>query len=259
MSPNQLPVTPVLDRWLSDYNESAWRRYVGSLAERGLLVTIDGVMVDAQTMFETRFHCDTVKCAALNRNPADESCCTHYTVEITPDEKRRIVDQAPAVIDFLSRNDPSRVGPDRDIESFFQAEHSVHLAKEQSRCSFSWRDLNGKLWCGLHSLALERGLPLAAIKPMACILFPLVVYRFENGELLLTASSRDTEKLFDGAKDSDFLPCLKQQDGDLMFRECRTAIEVGFGTDFYRQLEMAAANRTAGRPKSQPQPANVRR
>jgi hypothetical protein len=232
-------LTPLTERWLRDFNEAPWRRYLRSIEERKMLIHVDGVMVDAGAMFGTRFRCDTRTCASLDRSPGTESCCTDYDVEITPEEHARIVDNADAVIELLSRYDSERVTPDRKIGEFFLEEHTITLAKEKARCAFSYRDAGGQLRCGLHSLALERGESLSSIKPLVCILFPLVVYRFENGETLLTATSRETASLFGREKDSE-LPCLRNQAGDPMFVELRTAIEIGFGAAFYQHLAAVA-------------------
>jgi Protein of unknown function (DUF3109) len=232
-------LTPLAAQWLRDYNEAPWRRYLRALEERGLLADVDEIRVDAGALFKTRFRCDTRTCAAIDRRRGTESCCTDYDVEITPEERSRIVEHAGAVIELLSRHDGRRVTPGRDIAEFFEESHSISLAKEKRRCAFSYRDGAGDLRCGLHSLALEKGVPVTSIKPLACVLFPIVIYRFENGEVLLTATSRETSSLFGREKDSE-LPCLRVEQGDPMFIECRMAIEAGFGEAFYQRLVVAA-------------------
>lgn len=232
-------LTPLAERWLRDFNEAPWRRYIRALKERQLLADVDGIMVDAATLFRTRFRCDTRTCAGIDRSPGTESCCTDYDVEITPEEHARIVEQGDAVVELLNRYDGERVARGRAIGEFFLESHTISLAKENGRCAFSYRDAAGQLRCGIHSLALEKGVPVASIKPLACVLFPIVIYRFENGETLLTATSRETSSLFGREKDAE-LPCLRAAQGDPMFIECRMAIEAGFGEAFYRRLAVAA-------------------
>jgi len=244
---NHSPGSPALNDWLRDYNEAPWRHYIGKLKERGMLLEIDGVMVDCQAMLETRFQCDTRTCASMGRSADTESCCTDYDVEITPAEKQRIVAHADAILELLAQRDPERVTRGRSIEEFFEESHMIELAKERGRCAFSYRDPAGQLRCGLHSLALETGVPIASIKPLTCVFFPVVVYRFENGDTFLTAISRDTADLMEGEKDTQ-LPCLKAQHGDPMFMECRTAIETGFGAAFYERLSSAYKERTRTGP-----------
>jgi hypothetical protein len=233
-------MTPLAERWLRDFNEAPWRRYISTLKERELLADVDGIMVDAGTLFKTHFRCDTRTCAGIDRTPGTESCCTDYDVEITPEEHARIVENGVAIVELLSRHDGERVAPGRAVGEFFLESHTISLAKEKGRCAFSYRDAGGQLRCGIHSSALEKGVPVASIKPLACVLFPLVIYRFENGEILLTATSRETGPLFGRDKDSD-LPCLKNQAGDPMFIECRMAIEAGFGEAFYQRLTLVAS------------------
>jgi hypothetical protein len=232
-------LTPLAERWLRDFNEAPWRRYIRALEERGRLAEVDGIMVDAATLFETRFRCDTRTCASIDRSPGVESCCTDYDVEITPEEHARIVEKGDAIVELLRRYDGERVTPGRTIGEFFLESHTISLAKEEGRCAFSYRDGGGQLRCGIHSLALEQGIPVPSIKPLACVLFPIVIYRFENGETLLTATSHETASLFGREKDSE-LPCLRMQQGDPMFVECRMAIEAGFGESFYQRLVLAA-------------------
>jgi hypothetical protein len=239
------PTSPALSRWLRDYNEGAWRRYSEGLRAAGSLCELDGVLVDTAALFDTRFRCDSERCAKIGGG--EKSCCTHYDVEITAEERDHIRSEAAAVIEFLSRTDPARVKPSRDINEFFSETLTIQLRKERRRCAFSFRDCSGKLWCGLHALALERGLPVESIKPVTCILFPLVVYRFENGDTLLTASSLQTESMFDGgAKNpSKLLVCIREQDGPRLYQECRSAIEFAFGEDFFAKLDSFARAKRA--------------
>jgi len=230
-----------LVKWLTEFDEEPWRRFIRALENRGDLVTIDGVLIDGGALFRTRFRCDTRTCAGADRPGDTDSCCRDYEVEITAAEQKRIADRATDVITFLAAHDPRRVMPGRAIESFFLTTHSIQLAKEDNRCAFSYRDANGRLWCGIHSMALEKNIAVASIKPYACILFPLVVRRLEDGTILLTAASSETEVLY-GGKDSTLLPCLREPAGDPMYRECRSAIELGFGAEFYVRMDSAAAD-----------------
>jgi Fe-S-cluster containining protein len=231
----------VLSQWLTDYNEASWRRYVANLKSHGDLVLIDGIMVDAPAVFRTRFRCDSTMCAGVGRPEKTDSCCMEYEVEITPKERERIEAHSADVLAYLRRQEPRRIGGRRSLKTFFDDDHTVVLKKEEGRCAFSYRDENNKLWCGLHSMALERGMPIESIKPMACILFPLVVYRFENDDILLTATSRATGRLFDGLKDWELLPCLKLSSGPRMYEECKPAIEIALGSAFYQRLASSAA------------------
>jgi len=232
---------PALLNWLRDYEEQPWRRFVGGLKQRGELIDVAGVMVDARALFATRFRCDSKTCAMVDRPAGVESCCEEYYVEVTLAERDRITARGAEVVEFLSRKDPKRVKPDRDIMSFFDDRNSIELVKEDGRCVFSFRDEAGQLWCGLHALALEKGLPIESIKPTTCILFPLVVFRFENGDMLLTATSEEVERMFASPKESLKLPCLLQQAGDPMYVEMRSAIQMAFGKPFYERLAATAA------------------
>ncbi|HEV3110840.1 MAG TPA: DUF3109 family protein [Candidatus Binataceae bacterium] len=237
---DRIETNPALIEWLRDYEEQPWRRYTSGLKERGELVNVAGVMVDAHALFATRFRCDSKTCAMVDRPAGVESCCEEYFVEVTLAERDRITSRGAEVVEFLRRKDPARVKPDRDISTFFDDRNTIELLKEDGRCVFSYRDEAGQLWCGLHALALEKGLPIESIKPTTCILFPLVVFRFENGEMLLTATSEEVERMFANPKESLKLPCLLQQAGDPMYVECRGAIETAFGKPFYERLASAA-------------------
>jgi len=245
---DRIQTNPALIEWLRDYEEQPWRRYVNGLKQRGELVDVGGVMVDARALFATRFRCDSKTCAMVDRPAGIESCCQEYYVQLTLAERDRITNRGAEGVEFLSRKDPARVKPDRDISTFFDDRNTIELLKEDGRCVFSYRDEKGQLWCGLHSLALEKGWPIESIKPTTCILFPLVVFRFENGDLLLTATSEEVERMFASPKESLKLPCLLKQAGDPMYVECRSAIETAFGKPFYDRLAAAAATFLKGRP-----------
>ncbi len=240
----RIQTNPSLIEWLRDYEEQPWRRYVQGLRARGELVDVGGVMVDGRALFATRFRCDSKTCAMVDRPQGVESCCEEYFVELTLAERDRIIERGAEVVEFLSRKDPGRVAPNRDIASFFDDRNTIELRKEDNRCVFSYRDEAGQLWCGLHALALHKGWPIESIKPVTCILFPLVVFRFENGEMLLTATSEEVERMFANPKESLKLPCLLKQAGDPMYIECRSAIETAFGKTFYEHLAAAAAEYT---------------
>ena len=44
---DRIETNPALIEWLRDYEEQPWRRYTSGLKERGELVNVAGVMVDA--------------------------------------------------------------------------------------------------------------------------------------------------------------------------------------------------------------------
>jgi hypothetical protein len=225
---------------LRDYDDQPWRRYIAALEQRREVVKVEGVIVDAKALFGTRFRCDSKTCAMLDRPSGVESCCQEYYVNLTLEERDRIVARGEEVIELLSRKDPRRVNRERKIESFFDDRNTIELAKEDNRCAFSYRDDSGQLWCGLHSLAMEKNWPINSIKPVTCILFPLVVFRFHNGDILLSANTGEVERMFAGTKEPLALPCLLQQVGDPMYVECRSGIEMAFGAQFYESLERAA-------------------
>lgn len=240
--------SPGFSRWLRDYNEGAWRRYSERLRAAGSLHELDGVLIDTGALCERRFRCDSLRCA--RPGGGEKSCCTHYEVELTAEERDRIRAAGPAVIEFLSRKDPARVKPSRKIDEFFAEAVTIELRKEDRRCAFSFRDSGGKLWCGLHALALERQIPVESIKPVTCLLFPLIVYRFENGDTLLTASSLTTESMFDGGvkRSSKLLICIREQEGPPLYQECRSAIEFAFGKAFFERLDSYARAQRAETP-----------
>jgi len=66
------------------------------------------------------------------------------------------------------------------------------------------------------------------------------VFRFDNGDVLLSANTGEVERMFAGTKEPLALPCLLKQAGDPMYIECRSAIELAFGSEFYGRLARAA-------------------
>ena len=76
----------------------------------------------------------------------------------------------------------------------------------------------------------------------------MVVFRFENGDMLLTATSEEVERMFASPKESLKLPCLLQQAGDPMYVEMRSAIQMAFGKPFYERLAATAAEFLSNSP-----------
>jgi hypothetical protein len=101
------------------------------------------------------------------------------------------------------------------------------------RCVFAYPSEEG-LRCGLHTAADTLGLPLAAIKPSPCRLFPLVVLE-HGGRTILTASYGDVSAALGGPPEHR-LACLALPDAPRLYESCRDALEETFGAPFYRRL-----------------------
>lgn len=130
------------------------------------------VEVDIQSilMFENN-------CAGCGRG--DTCCCSSYEVCITTAEMKRIIKFMPEAARYC----PHLLaigGFDNVFEDEEPGLHSIET-NEDGLCLFAYW-FEGRTRCSLHSVALSLDLPLSAVKPKCCMLWPL---HFSDGEEIL--------------------------------------------------------------------------
>lgn len=171
------------------------------------------------------------------------SCCADLDVSPTAAERRAIGRHLPRVAALMAVRDgrwragapPLYAGdPRRPV-----------LARPGRRCVFAFVG-EGGLRCSLHDTAERSGLPVAALKPSPCRLFPLALLE-HGGRTILTASLGPVGA-FLGAPPEKALACLPPGASDLppLYVSCREAIEELYGRPFYRRLARLAERRLTG-------------
>ncbi len=225
--------------------------YIRQLSERGKLIQLDNILVDAEMMVERVFQCDIHWCLRCSGEGTgrkfNKSCCTDLEVDLTKgelellQELRRRAEQSLT----MAPRDPLAPVMQRLKENNFTNETEkgetelTHL--KNGRCPLSWMDKDGALRCGINSLCQRLGLPLAQYKPDPCYLFPLHYVEHEPGKYLLTIISPETYKFVGADAYVPKLRCLaKPQPGaPPAYLSLKWEIIYCLGQDFYRNLELA--------------------
>lgn len=183
-------------------------------AARGGTPVVD--RVDRRIFSLTYFH-DCLRCDFCH-----DSCCQYgATVELTmigrlaslAAELEPYV-EAPAA-QWYGGND---LWDDPDYPGGWFTRTAVRPTPRGPRCVFASRDGRG---CRLHAFALERGLPVHDLKPMACNLFPVL---WDNGVLIVPL------EIDDGT-----LIC--RDTGVTLYRSARNDLRHYFGAELIDELD----------------------
>jgi len=98
-------------------------------------------------------------------------CCSTYEVCVTAAEMRRIIRVMPTVAKLCPH-----LGTDDGYDNVFEyVERGLYAidTTEDGLCLFAYT-AHRKIQCALHTVAKEQGIPLAQVKPKACLLWPLI-------------------------------------------------------------------------------------
>ncbi len=104
-------------------------------------------------------------CADVSR-----SCCAKYDVTVTQAEMDRINGVLPEAARLCPRL-KTEEGYANVFEETEDGQFSIET-DEDDLCVFAYRN-EGLIRCALHSVEKSMGLPLGAVKPAVCILYPL--------------------------------------------------------------------------------------
>jgi hypothetical protein len=125
---------------------------------------VQGHSVDVDALIGLAHHCQPFLCRDSG------SCCVAYDVWLGDEERRRILEVAPAAATYL----PGGSVPEAAVRQWGPDAHA--LAKDEAgRCALAYRDGEGRVLCSLHSAALDLGLAPEEVKPESCVLWPLSV------------------------------------------------------------------------------------
>lgn len=104
-------------------------------------------------------------------------CCASYEVCLSEAEVDRAMVWMPEAAKYsryLKSDDGYANVFDELDDSLFSME-TIH----SGRCVFAYVK-KGNLWCSLHTVALDRNIPLQEIKPLSCLLWPLSISEGKN-------------------------------------------------------------------------------
>lgn len=153
-------------------------------------------------------------------------CCSRYEVTIGDDELRNIIQYMPQVSRLCTHLE-SGESFDNVFDEISRGLYALDT-DDEGTCLFACES-GDRLLCSLHTVALDRGIPLREIKPRSCILWPLAL--FEDKKSILTF---DEEALA--------FTCTRRRAGERDRSLCPSIagiVEHAFGEVFLKELEQA--------------------
>ncbi len=153
-------------------------------------------------------------------------CCSTYEVCITATEMRRIIRIMPEVVKLcpkLLTDD----GYDNVFEYVGAGLYAIDT-NEDGLCLFAYT-AERKIQCALHTVGVIHGIPLAQVKPKACLLWPMI---FSEGEEALSLT--DDALLFQ-------CTTLKRKGPGPISSSFTKAIDIVYGEGCGKLVEQAAA------------------
>ena len=176
------------------------------------------VDIDVAALSSLEHDCDC--CAS-----GETSCCSTYEVCVSAAVMRRIIRIMPAVAKLcphLGRSD----GYDNVFEYVEPGLYAIDTT-EEGLCLFAYRTRR-RTQCALHSVGVANGIPLAQVKPKACLLWPLT---FSEGAEALSLT-----------EDAHRFHCNrpKKKDSRLVSAGFTEAIEQVYGEGCGKLVEQAA-------------------
>ena len=226
--------------------------YMRQLDARGMLLTIENMLVDAEQLVLRTFQCDSAYCVKCSQQSGAAkykgSCCTDLEVDVTEEEVRRLQelgrmgkerlqltasDPLTPVLDRLTKK--TFIEPTEKGETAFK-----HLPS--GRCALSWMTPGGILRCGINSLCMALELPLIEYKPDPCYLFPLHYMEPVPNTYFITLLSKETYQYIGADAYVGKLRCLaKPQPGSApAYQFLRSELNHCFHGGIYDALDAAA-------------------
>ncbi|MBF0501432.1 MAG: DUF3109 family protein [Candidatus Riflebacteria bacterium] len=136
------------------------------------MLKIEHVLVSDE-VWETRFGCDVTACKG--------ACCRigNLGAPIAECEESRILELLPEITPMLPRRHARFL--EAGIGDTYRGERHIREIEPNHPCPLGFIDSQGILSCSLHKYALDRSLPLATIKPIWCLSYPLIISKSSEG------------------------------------------------------------------------------
>jgi hypothetical protein len=181
--------------------EADWAAYLWRLADRGALGGATSKLLLDLPALAQPYACASALCTPGRRASRARSCCADLEVTLTENERSRLLRRFDRVRAHMVAHDPRwAADPARPV---FEGDA---LLRPGRRCVFAIERRDG-LRCGLHEIEEQHGLGHAALKPIACQLFPLVLVSLGDGRSFLTALTPVVARMT-GSRPSRAFPCL---------------------------------------------------
>ena len=226
--------------WLKAMTEEPWRKHLVKLDGRGDLIKIGDIYIDAANMFSRKFICDTSLCSPGPRKRGRESCCMELTASITEKEKAALKNFHEEIKAFMSLRDRgwSRISHEDCFE--LGEDNDIEMKKRHKRCIFSYLDSQGRILCSIESIARKKKMNVLDIKPITCLLFPMLLVDL-NDNFLITVLDEENYEVAGFSEEIKKYECIRENQGKTPFyKSMKRTITVLFGDEFYSMLEIEA-------------------
>jgi hypothetical protein len=215
--------------------------------EKGF-IEIGSVLVNPE-IFTRPYTCDVEKYGC-------KSMCCYRSCIVPPDEARRIEAHAEGVLAYLSPENREAIRKNGSILGICekQCPTGCVIHEDEARairrafggadfrcvllfkndCALLYSTKEGLRYCAVHTYAMDKGLVWEEFKFADCVQYPLSFYTTEEGRKVM--SIQDTPYL-------NHIPCMKDPQGEPMYKSLKKTIETFLGNDFYKELASAAEKR----------------
>ncbi len=229
-------------------------RYLEYLLERPERhLWIGKVLIDVDQVVRMKFACDTHLCLKHSKNPekphrfkSRHSCCVDLEVQLLPTEVEMIERHLPAVM--AGHADVAKHVRRHGFWTHDREWSKIIQKKRDGSCAFlTYHPGLRQQVCSLHATALRDGIPLPAIKPLICRMFPVFLLESSEGQHIITCYSEKTHPLL-FEEEYTRMNCLHANDRatEPVFRALRNGLTALLGEEGYGLLCREAERILAG-------------
>jgi len=174
------------------------------------------IRIHNNKIFDFTYYCPSRNCKIINN-----TCCFKYYTGVSR-YKRILIEEL-----LLSNKNlnMSRALIRETYFSHFDKTGAVNIKNNNEGCSFLYKDEKGFYRCRIHSLCLDRSLNPFRYKPVACMLWPLIVFKYDGMVSL------------DVYEEYSSFPCSRDQRGLSLIVALRPQLEYILGENTYQQLQ----------------------
>ncbi len=188
-----------------------------------LFPLIDGFILDLESLSAIEHSCASGNCNM------SQCCCGRYEIIIDEAELSNIIDMIPQA----SRYAPG-LRSDKGFDNVFDYEgrNTYSIDKnDEGFCVFGYKTKGGKVFCSLHTAAIDTKVPINSVKPLSCILWPLALV--ETNPPILSVQEEVSE-----------FPCNREKISSTLSLDSGIAdnIKMAFGDAFLKKIQAELLN-----------------
>jgi hypothetical protein len=157
-------------------NKAKLKQYISILRKNGGVVEFDNYIFDTYSLFHTTYECDSSKCLKLKGKKYHGCCCTDYTVDIEPKERKKLEK-------FIEDNKAefAEKYPWVLKEKVFKKDKSGIYLNHRKDGSCILSVIKGKaLLCLVDLISIKKGLKRTEYKPAVCYSWPLETIKVDK-------------------------------------------------------------------------------